>query len=177
MGRGGTHPYQEILRYETGGETTHTVGWRLRSLGYGAAQIPVPPGELKVIGQRVEIIRGESSLPQSELRLSHSAETPHSELRTPHLVEWFHNTPAGLEHGFTLPERPRMGSTGDPPVRSGDSPNEMGEDASANKDSSLRETAPLVPVSLSAEQAGESATRAGEPPAPLNFQARAGPLR
>lgn len=49
------------LRYKAQTETTHTVAWRLESLGYGEAQIPVPPGELKVTGQRVELIRSGST--------------------------------------------------------------------------------------------------------------------
>ena len=45
----------------------------VRAPRIGAAQIPCPPGELKVSGQRVELTRG-SALP-----------IPHSELRVPHL--------------------------------------------------------------------------------------------
>ena len=69
--------------------------WKLESLGYGAAQVAVPAGELKVAGQRAEIIRVGSG--QSNLRFA---------LRIPQLIEWFQNTPGGLEHGFSLAERP-----------------------------------------------------------------------
>ncbi|MSU37417.1 MAG: hypothetical protein EXS36_20425 [Pedosphaera sp.] len=92
---------REGLRLEVrSGEATHQVAWRLDSLGYGAAQITVPAGELKVSGQRVELARGPSP-------------TPHSALRVPHLVEWFNNTPGGLEHGFTLAERPAANPRGE----------------------------------------------------------------
>ena len=70
---------------------THTVGWRLRSLGYGATQMPVPPGTLRATGQRVELAR-----------------------TAPAVTEWFVNEPAGLEHGFTLPERPSANPSGEP---------------------------------------------------------------
>ncbi len=79
------------------GETTHQVAWHLASLGYGAAQIPVPLGELKVSGQRVEIIRGDS-FPIANRKL----------------IEWFHNAPGGLEHGFTLAARPASNPGGEP---------------------------------------------------------------
>ena len=64
-------------------EPAHTVGWQLRSLGYGEAQHDVPGGTVQVIGNRVNITR-----------------------TSPAVVEWYHNEPAGLEHGFTLPARP-----------------------------------------------------------------------
>ena len=71
----------------------HTVGWRLRSLGYGAAQTHVPAGALHTTGQCVELARP-----------------------APAVTEWFQNKPAGLEHGFTLPERP-MGVPSAEPLR------------------------------------------------------------
>ncbi len=61
----------------------HTVGWQLRSLGYGDAQHPVPGGSVQANGNQVNITR-----------------------TSPAVVEWYHNEPAGLEHGFTLPVRP-----------------------------------------------------------------------
>ena len=92
---------REGVRLEVrSGEATHQVAWRLDSLGYGAAQIAVPPGELKVSGQRVELAR--AMFP-----------TPHSALRVPRLVEWFNNTPGGLEDGFTLAERPATNPRGE----------------------------------------------------------------
>ncbi|MCB9126044.1 MAG: DUF11 domain-containing protein [Caldilineaceae bacterium] len=63
--------------------------WRLASLGYGTAQQIAAPGELHSAGQRVEVAR-------------------------PGIVEWFVNAPAGLEHGFTLAERPGAGEIGEP---------------------------------------------------------------
>ena len=69
----------------------HTVGWRLHSLGYGTAQTPVPAGTLLTMGQRVELAR-----------------------TAPAVTEWFVNNPAGLEHGFTLPERPATYPRGEP---------------------------------------------------------------
>ncbi len=51
------------------------------SLGRGAERQALPPGEVASSGARVEI-------------------------RRPGLVEWYENSPAGLEQGFTLAERP-----------------------------------------------------------------------
>lgn len=96
---------REGVRLEVrSGETTHQVAWRLDSLGYGTAQIAVPAGELKVSGQRVEITRGDS-LPIANRK---------SQIVNPQLVEWFNNTPGGLEHGFTLAERPAANLRGEP---------------------------------------------------------------
>ena len=64
--------------------------WQLRSLGYGDAQTPVSQGEITSDGQRVEISRQELNL-----------------------VEWYENRPSGLEHGFTLKERPLSGKSDD----------------------------------------------------------------
>ena len=69
----------------------HSVTWRLERLGYGAAQQQVPAGVLKTEGARVELARA-----------------------TPRVTEWFQNSPAGLEHGFTLPERPSANPPGEP---------------------------------------------------------------
>ena len=63
--------------------------WRLASLGYGHAQRGVGAGALKRDGQRVTIAR-------------------------PDVTEWFHNTPRGLEHGFTLAKRPADAGKGAP---------------------------------------------------------------
>ncbi|MBW2541023.1 MAG: FG-GAP repeat protein [Deltaproteobacteria bacterium] len=54
---------------------------RLASIGRGAQSLPVAPGEVTSAGARVEI-------------------------RRPHIVEWYLNSAAGLEHGFTLERRP-----------------------------------------------------------------------
>jgi hypothetical protein len=53
----------------------------LAAIGRGGDLSPVAPGELASEGARVEI-------------------------RRPGLVEWYENSPAGLEHGFTLEKRP-----------------------------------------------------------------------
>lgn len=85
------------LQIRTGGGADallHTVTWRLESIGYGAAQISVGAGKMKISGLRIELIRGEPQNPQ--------------------LVEWFQNTPAGWEHGFTLAERPSANPQRDP---------------------------------------------------------------
>jgi hypothetical protein len=57
------------------------LGLSLVGLGRGEVLVPVAPGELTSDGARVEIHR-------------------------PELVEWYENTPAGLEQGFTLSKRP-----------------------------------------------------------------------
>ncbi|HEY5657225.1 MAG TPA: integrin alpha, partial [Myxococcota bacterium] len=61
---------------------------QLRGLGRGARLAPAPAGELASEGARVEI-------------------------RRPDFVEWYENTPAGLEHGVTLSKRPE----GEGPLR------------------------------------------------------------
>ena len=74
----------EGLRFEVqAGSAVHQVGWRLASLGYGATQTTVSAGEVVARGQRVEVRRDALGL-----------------------TEWYHNTPGGLEHGFTLAARP-----------------------------------------------------------------------
>lgn len=65
--------------------------WQLKSLGYGRQAKPVPPGNLHCDGQRVEITRSTLSL-----------------------TEWFINTPAGLEQGFTIRDRPESGESESP---------------------------------------------------------------
>jgi hypothetical protein len=55
---------------------------QLQAVGRGESLEPLPPGEVASAGARVEIAR-------------------------PGLVEWFENSPAGLEQGFTLAERPK----------------------------------------------------------------------
>src|SRR5262245_27248980 len=61
--------------------TAALVDLGLRRVGRAGAFEPVPPGSVHGRGERVEI-------------------------RRPGLVEWFENSPGGLEHGFTLAERP-----------------------------------------------------------------------
>ena len=64
--------------------------WRLRSLGYGDAQAPVPSGKLTATSQRIELDRDEQQL-----------------------KEWYENSPNGVEHGFTLEARPGMSERGE----------------------------------------------------------------
>ena len=59
--------------------------WRLNSVGYGKDQNAVAAGDLRSTGNRIELKRG-----------------------TQNLTEWFENSPGGLEHGFTLSERPEL---------------------------------------------------------------------
>ena len=54
---------------------------RLASIGRGAQSLAVDPGVVRSAGARVEI-------------------------RRPQIVEWYHNSAAGLEQGFTLEKRP-----------------------------------------------------------------------
>jgi hypothetical protein len=68
--------------------------WQLRSLGYGDNQAPVEQGEITSKGQRVEISRKESNL-----------------------LEWYENRPNGLEHGFTLSQRPAFSQNADAALR------------------------------------------------------------
>lgn len=133
---------------------TLTSDWRLESLGYGADQTPVPAGELKVTGQRAEIVRG-------------GAPPSPSAFHTPHLTEWFVNTPGGLEHGFTLTARPQFVV---PPL--GDLGVEPPEGGTPNHDSQARMpeqplrlvmavSGDLAPVTDAAEQRLELRDAAG----------------
>ncbi len=70
-----------------GTETRYRSTWRLAALGYGAHRQAVGPGSVRGAGQRIAVAR-------------------------PGVAEWFANTPAGLEHGFTLAERPTGGERG-----------------------------------------------------------------
>jgi len=81
----------EVRTGDAADATVHSVTCRLESLGYGAAQRPVPAGALKTEGARVELVRA-----------------------TPRVTEWFQNSPAGLEHGFTLAERTSANPQGEP---------------------------------------------------------------
>lgn len=69
----------------------YTSEWRLEAVGYGESLTGVPRGEVVAAGQRVELRRN-----------------------VPAVVEWFENRPGGLEHGFTLAERPTGNSDGQP---------------------------------------------------------------
>jgi hypothetical protein len=60
------------------------VSMKLRALGRGEASREVEPGQVTSAGARVEISR-------------------------PGLVEWYENSPSGLEQGFTLESRPDAG--------------------------------------------------------------------
>jgi hypothetical protein len=65
----------------TAGDSSELLALRLAGIGRGDALASVAPGTLTSEGARVEI-------------------------RRPGLVEWYENTPAGLEQGFTLKQRP-----------------------------------------------------------------------
>jgi len=69
------------VRDRTAAGSPTLVELRLAGIGRGAALAPVDPGEVASDGARVEI-------------------------RRPGLLEWYENTPAGLEQGFTLEDRP-----------------------------------------------------------------------
>src|SRR5690606_11953045 len=71
-----------------GTETRYRSAWRLAALGYGAQPRAAGPGSVRGAGQRIELAR-------------------------PGVTEWFANTPAGLEHGFTLAQRPAGAARGD----------------------------------------------------------------
>jgi hypothetical protein len=64
---------------------SHRLGMKLRSAGYGKRQIAASAGRLTAKGPRAEI---------------------RHELRQSVITEWYHNTAAGLEQGFTLESAP-----------------------------------------------------------------------
>jgi uncharacterized delta-60 repeat protein len=77
------------------------MGLELKAYGYGEDLMSLRSGEMKVRDNRIEISK-------------HAARSP----RSPALVEWYVNTPEGLEQGFTLAappdgatERPAAGRT------------------------------------------------------------------
>jgi FG-GAP repeat len=82
------------LQVVTGGDggRSHRLGIRLRSAGYGERQMAAKAGRLTAGGARAEI---HYELPQSAIPESQSA-----------IIEWYHNTAAGLEHGFTIESAP-----------------------------------------------------------------------
>src|SRR5215203_1358558 len=69
--------------------------WRLQNLEHGSQRMAANSGEVETDGNRITIKRRvtENGTPESEDSKSRIVE------------EWFNNTPAGLEHGFTLRER------------------------------------------------------------------------
>ena len=58
------------------------LGLSLVGVGRGGPLVPIPPGDVVAEGARIEI-------------------------RRPKLIEWYVNSPRGLEQGFTLLERPK----------------------------------------------------------------------
>jgi hypothetical protein len=70
------------VRDRTAPERPDLLGLSLVGVGRGELLAPVTPGEVVAEGARIEI-------------------------RRPSLVEWYVNSPAGLEQGFTLLERPK----------------------------------------------------------------------
>lgn len=71
------------LTVRTPEKESFSTRWKLMELGYGGNRQTVSAGQLQRDGQRAEIVRGGLGL-----------------------TEWFVNSPDGLEHGFTLLERP-----------------------------------------------------------------------
>ncbi|MGH9755500.1 MAG: FG-GAP repeat protein, partial [Blastocatellia bacterium] len=82
------------LQVVTGGDEgrSHRLGMKLRSAGYGERQMAAKAGRLTAGGDRAEI---HYELPQSASPESQSA-----------IIEWYHNTAAGLEQGFTIESAP-----------------------------------------------------------------------
>jgi hypothetical protein len=75
------------LQVVTGGDggRSHRLGMKLRSAGYGERQMAAKAGRLTAGGARAEI---------------------HYELPQSAIIEWYHNTAAGLEQGFTIESAP-----------------------------------------------------------------------
>jgi hypothetical protein len=89
------------LQVETRGDggRSHRLGMKLRSAGYGERQIAAKAGRLTANGARAEI---RHELRQPAIPGSYSAShNPQSAI-----TEWYHNTAAGLEQGFTLESAP-----------------------------------------------------------------------
>jgi len=82
------------LQVVTGGDEgrARRLGMKLRSAGYGERQMAAKTGRLTGSGARAEI---HHELPQSQSPNSQSA-----------IIEWYHNTAAGLEQGFTIESAP-----------------------------------------------------------------------
>jgi hypothetical protein len=89
------------LQIVTGGEEgrTHRLGMKLRSAGYGERQIAAKAGRLTASGAQAEI---HHELSQSQSPNPRSA-----------IIEWYHNTAAGLEQGFTIESAPGERQDGD----------------------------------------------------------------
>jgi hypothetical protein len=96
------------LQVEVGGDVgrAHRLGMKLRSAGYGERQIAAKAGRLKASGARAEI---HYELQQLAIPESQSA------IRNPRsaIIEWYHNTAAGLEQGFTIESAPGERSDGE----------------------------------------------------------------
>jgi hypothetical protein len=71
---------------------SHRLGMKLHSAGYGGRQMAAKAGRLTAGGDRAEI---HHELPQSQRSNPQSA-----------IIEWYHNTAAGLEQGFTIESAP-----------------------------------------------------------------------
>jgi hypothetical protein len=87
------NPKQRMkLRFTTTGVELRSESWRsawsLRSVGFGADQVPLSPGRMESIGNRITITRGAG------------------------ISEWYINAANGIEQGFTLqhPPSPRQSS-------------------------------------------------------------------
>jgi hypothetical protein len=84
---------------EGDGAQSHRLGMKLRGAGYGERQIATSAGRLTAEGPRAEI--------RHELRQSpiSNFKSPDPGLK-PQITEWYVNTAAGLEQGFTLESAP-----------------------------------------------------------------------
>ncbi|MBO0858943.1 MAG: PxKF domain-containing protein [Chloracidobacterium sp.] len=82
------------LHVVTGGDEggSHRLGIKLRSAGYGERQMAAKAGRLTASGARAKI---HHELTQSQNTNSQSA-----------IIEWYHNTAAGLEQGFRIESAP-----------------------------------------------------------------------
>src|SRR5262245_13910565 len=82
------------LQVVTGGDEgrARRLGMKLRSAGYGERQMAAKTGRLTGSGARAEI---HHELPQAQSPNPQSA-----------IIEWYHNTAAGLEQGFTIESAP-----------------------------------------------------------------------
>src|SRR5215813_556426 len=84
---------------EGDGAQSHRLGMKLRSAGYGERQVVTSAGRLTAEGPRAEIRHELRQSPVSNFK------SPDPSLK-PQITEWYINTAAGLEQGFTLESAP-----------------------------------------------------------------------
>lgn len=82
---------EDGIRVESNGnkEADHSLSMVFNGVGYGDNIKPVKQAEIEVTGNRIEYSRDE-------------------------VVEWYVNSPMGLEQGFTLKSRPNRGNISEP---------------------------------------------------------------